>query len=481
MSKITIYSIVIVLYLVILLLIGYLTSRKSKSSEGYFVGGRSVGPWVTAISFLAAYFSTVVIVGGGGFGYKFGMATLWIGASNVLIGCALAWIVVGRRLRRFSGHLKALTISDFFAQRYDSQIIRTFSAGIIFIFMTIYNVSVLKGMGNIFQGIMEIPYIWGIIIAGVIILVYVTFGGYLAVVWTGFIQGWVMIFGVLLLTFTAIKAAGGLENVNNVLREIEPGLLESPGVWGYGGLISFCLIVSLGVWGMPQLMIRFYSIKNTKVFRIGTIVATIGGCLALLPYLSGAVAKALFHIRGIQLSSPDLAIPELAQTVLSPFGSAIFLAAVLSAGMSTFASVLIICSGAIVNDIYNKVLKRNLDDRQAQKLGRIWSFVAGLISLLIAFKPPALILVITGFAWAVIASTTLWPLLFGIYVKWVTKTAVICSMIAGASVALVWQALGKPLCIHGFIPGIVVGLILIIVLSLITKGYDEKFLKKVWY
>jgi len=472
---------VIVLYLVILLLIGYLTSKKSKSSEGYFVGSRNIGPWVTAISFLAAYFSTVLIVGGGAFGYKFGMATIWIGASNVLIGCTLAWIVVGRRLRKFSGHLKAMTISDFLAQRYDSNTVRIFSAVIIFIFMIIYNVSVLKGMGNIFQGMMQLPYIWGVIIAGIIILIYVTFGGYLAVVWTGFIQGWVMIFGVLLLAITAIKSAGGLENVNNVLREIDPGLLETPGVWGYGGLISFCLIVSFGVWGMPQLMIRFYSIKSTKVFKIGTIVVTVGGCLALLPYLSGAVAKALFHIKGIQLQSPDLAIPVLAQNVLSPIGSAIFLAAVLSAGMSTFASVLIICSSAIVNDIYNKVLHKDIDDKQAHKLGRIWSFVAGVISLLIAFRPPALILVITGFAWAVIASTTLWPLLFGIYVKWVTKTAVICSMIGGSSVALIWQALGKPLKIHGFIPGISIGLILIVGISLITKRYDEKFLKKVWY
>lgn len=476
MNEIGIYWTVIVVYMFILIGVGLIASRKTRGIADFYLGGRNIGPFVTALSFIAAYFSSVVIIGGGGFGYKFGMSTLWVGAINVLLGCTLCWIFLGKRLRKYTQKLKTMTIPGFIAERFKAPEARIFSAVIIFILMLIYNVSVLKGMGHIFEVLMQIPYIYGILISGIIIILYVAIGGYLAVVWTSFVQALIMIVGLLLLTSRTLFVVGGLTAANEKLAAIDPGLLSTPGIWGYAGLISYCLIVSFGVWGMPQLVIRFYSIKNTAVLRIGTVVVTIGGCLALLPYLNGAVSRILFPA----LKNPDLAIPTLTKAVLSPLGAAIFLAAVVAAGMSTFAAVLIIVSSAIVRDFWQKGLKKKTDEKKLLRAGRVVSVIAGVISLLIAIKPPGLILVLTAFAWSIIASATLWPILFGIYWRRTTRWGVTTSMFVGSIVALIWMVIGKPFGIHGFIPGISIGLIVIIIVSLLTKPPSKEFIRKIW-
>ena len=476
MNEISIYWTVIIIYMFILIGVALIAGRRTRGISDFYLGGRNIGPFVTALSFIAAYFSSVVIIGGGGFGYKFGMSTLWVGAINVLLGCTLCWIFLGKRLRRFTQKLGTITIPGFIAERFKAPEARIFLAVVIFIFMIIYNVSVLKGMGHIFEVLMKIPYIYGILISGIIIILYVAIGGYLAVVWTSFVQALIMIVGLLLLTSRALFAVGGLAAANERLAAIDPGLLGTPGIWGYAGLISFCLIVSFGVWGMPQLVIRFYSIKNTATLRIGTVVVTVGGCLALLPYLNGAISRILFP----SLKHADLAIPTLTKAVLSPFGAAIFLAAVVAAGMSTFSAVLIIVSSAIVRDFWQKGLKKKTGERRLLNAGRIVSIVAGIISLLIAIKPPGMILVLTAFAWAIIASATLWPILFGIYWRRTTRWGVTFSMVTGSFVALVWMVMGKPFGIHGFIPGLTVGLFLIIIVSLLTKRPPEEHIRKIW-
>jgi sodium/pantothenate symporter len=247
------------------------------------------------------------------------------------------------------------------------------------------------------------------------------------------------------------------------LAEMGPGYVNTPGVWGWAGLISFSLVVSLGVWGMPQLLIRFYSIKDVKTFRLGTVIVTVGAAIAVIPYMVGALGRILLP----GLENPDLAIPMIVEKVLSPWGAAILLAGVIAAGMSTFAGVLIIVSSSLVSDIWKHGLKRKLTNSQEVLANRYVSAAVGMIALAIALKPPALILVLTGFSWAVIASTTLLPLLFGLYSKRTNKIAVLATMIAGSLTAILWTWAGKPWGIHGFIAGIAVGLIAIVPLTFI--------------
>jgi len=476
MSEILVYALVIIVYLIVLVLVGLITGRRTKSVEDFYLGGRQIGPWVTALSFVAAYFSSVVIVGGGGFGYMYGMSTLWIGAVNVLLGCTVAWIVLGPRIRTFTQRLKTMTVPGFLGERYRSNFACIFSAVVVVLFMIIYNVSILKGMGHIFEVLMNVPYIYGVLISCMIILFYVSIGGYLAVVWTSFIQAWVMGIGLIVLTVFAVQRAGGITAANQALASIDPGLLTTPGVWGWPGLISFALIVSFGVWGMPQLVVRFYSIKNLKVLKIGTVVATVGTCMALLPYFNGAIARTLFP----SLANPDLAIPTLVKTILSPFGAAIVLAGVVAAGMSTFSSVLIILSGSMVQDIAQKSLKKEFTREKTLLWGKIGSALIGFVSLVIALRPPALVLTLTAFAWAVIASTTLWPILFGIYWKGATRSGCVASMVGGFATALAWMAAGKPFGIHGFIPGIIVGFALMILVSQLTPKFSADHIGKIW-
>lgn len=476
MSEPLIYSIILLAYLGALVLVGFITGRKTKSVEDFYLGGRQIGPWVTALSFVAAYFSSVVIVGGGGFGYMYGMSTLWIGAINVLLGCTVAWIVLGPRIRTFTQRLKTMTVPGFLGERFQSDFACVFSALIIVVFMIVYNVSILKGMGHIFEVLMNIPYAYGVLISCVIILFYVAIGGYLAVVWTSFIQAWVMGAGLIVLTLFAVRQAGGVAAVNHSLASIDPGLINTPGVWGWPGLISYALIVSFGVWGMPQLVVRFYSIKNLNVLKIGTVVATVGTCLALLPYFNGAIARTLFP----SLASPDLAIPTLIKTILPPSGAAIVLAGVVAAGMSTFSSVLIILSSSMVQDLIRKGAKGEMSREKSLFWGKVGSVVIGFVSLIVALRPPALVLTLTAFAWAVIASTTLWPILFGIYWRGATKWGCVASMAGGCVTALVWMVAGRPFGIHGFIPGIIVGFALMVAVSHATPKLPAEHIDRIW-
>ncbi|MBM3307918.1 MAG: hypothetical protein FJY74_06300 [Candidatus Eisenbacteria bacterium] len=497
MSSTAVYALVLVLYMAALLGAGVWTGRRTRSAEDFYIGGRQVGPWVTAFSFVAAYFSSVVIVGGGAFGYRFGMSTMWVAASNVLIGCTLAWIVLGKRLWEFSKRLDTMTIPGFIGRRYGAREAEVFSAVVIFLFMIVYNVSVLQGMGRILEGLMGLPYVHGILISGAIILVYVAFGGYLAVVWTSFIQAWIMLFALSLLAVAALAAAGGFQAAGERLAAMDPGLVATPGVWGWQGLVSYCLIVSLGVWGMPQLLVRFYSMRSARVLRLGTVLATLGGAMAVLPYMTGAVARVILP----PLENPDLAIPTLTKTVLNPWGGAVFLAGVLAAGMSTFASVLIIVSAAIVKDLRRSgeagrsragggagsMVARTSEDGGSTRgpsrdvlLGRAASLGAGLVSLVVALRPPALILVVTAFSWAVIASACLWPVVLGVTWRRGTRQGALASMVAGTATALGWMIAKMPLGIHGFIPGVAMSLIVFVVVSLATKPPARELVDAAW-
>ena len=467
---------VLAAYMLVMVVIGLVATRRTRTADEFHLAGRGIGAWVTALSYVAAYFSSVVIIGGGAVADRYRMAPLWIGAANVLIGAALVWIVLGRRVRLFTERLSTMTVPGFLAERFRAPEARVLGSLVIGLFLIIYNVSILKGMGNAFEVLLGVPYIWGVLVSGAVILLYVALGGYLAVVWTGFFQAWVMGAGLILLTVATLKAVGGLTAANVALAQTSRALVDTPGAWGWAGLVSYALITSFGVWGMPQMVVRFYSIKSVKVLRVGTVLATLGCSMAALPYLDGAIARVLLP----ELANPDQAIPMLTRTVLSPWGSALFLAGVMAAGMSTFSAVLIITSSAVVKDFIQDGLGRKLESRSALRASRLASVVVGLISLAIALRPPALVLVLMGFSWAVIASTCLWPIVFGIYWKRATRWGVLASMGGGLLASLVWMAVGSPFGLHGFIPGIAVSLILLVGVSLATPRLPEALLDRAW-
>lgn len=467
MSGLATYVLVLAVYLGLQFGIGVVASRRMKQSgEGFHLGSRAIGPWVTALSFVSAYFSSVVVIGGGGYGYKYGMGTLWIGASNVVVGALLAWIVLGQRTRRMTARLGSVTLSEFLGRRYAAPEARWLSAAVIGLFLALYSVSVLQGMGQAFSVLMGVPYVTSLLVSSLVIVVYVAMGGYLAVVWTGFFQALVMFGGLLLLTAFAVAGSGGLEQVAIRLAAIDGGrYVQSPGPWGWAGLGSFAMIVSFGVWGMPQLVSRFYSIRSVEVLKLGTVLATVGAATALLPYFNGALAR----IHHPTLANADSALPVLVRDALPPWAAAVFLAGVIAAGMSTFAAVLITASGAVVRDLVRDTFNVPLDPKQDLRVSRQVSIIIGLAALLVAIKPPAMILTITGFSWAAIASSTLWPYVLGLYWRRATRPAAVASMAGGFLTAMAWMTLRNPFRLHGFVPGVVVSLVLMVAVSLLTS------------
>ncbi len=462
MTATFLYSLVLFIYLAVLLVIGIVSRKRvSKGAEDFYLGGRTSGAWVSSFAFVAAYFSSVVIIGGGGFGYKYGMATIWIGAINVLVGALLAWIVLGKKTREITHQLNAVTMPEFFAKRYNSKPMQIYSATITIVFMVVYNVSILKAMANILEVLMGVSYLHGLIISSVIIVVYVTLGGYLAVVWTSFVQAWIMLFGLLLLTIFTLIKVGGFTHALAQLSAINQGLVNTPGIWGWSGLTSYAMIVSFGVWGMPQLLTRFYSIRHVNVLKIGTVLVTIGASMALLPYMNGALSRVLFPALG----SPDLAIPNLVKTALPLVAQAIFLTGVIAAGMSTFSAVLIICVSSLIKDLFEDGLGKKLDERKHLYYARVVSLLIGVFSVLMAVRPPAMILVLTAFSWAVIASCNLWPFFFGLYLKNPDPVAGLSSMVGGSLCALIWMILKNPFGVHGFIPGIIISFIIFVLIN----------------
>ncbi len=465
MSSPILYISLLAVYFVFLVLVGFITQKGTKSSSDYLIGGRRIGAMVSSFSFVAAYFSSVVIIGGGAFGYLYGLSTLWVAAINVLLGCFLAWVVLGKKTRELTARYNAVTLPDFFAKRYQIPFARVFVSIVICLFLIVYNVSILKGLGDTFHVLLEIPYMWGVILSGLIVLIYVSFGGYLAVVWTGFIQAIIMGTGLVLLLTNTLRATGGMSAGVRALNAINEGLVQTPGIWGFPGLLSYILIVSFGVWGMPQMLARFYSIKDNKAIRWGTVFATVGGAMAFIPYLTGAFARIQFP----DLANADQAIPMMVNEFMPPLAIAIFFVGVIAAGMSTFSSVLIISSGAMVRDLLKKSFSIQLSEKKEIRWSMMTNMIVGLISILLALNPPGLVLTLTAFSWAIIASTCLAPFLLGLYWNGTTRTGVICSMIGGFVISLTWMLLGQPFGLHGFIPGVASSFLLLTVVSWLTK------------
>jgi len=331
-------------------------------------------------------------------------------------------------------------------------------------------VSILKGLGNTFEVILGIDYTLGLLISGFIVLVYVMFGGYLAVVWTGFIQAILMGAGLIYLFVVAMQKMGGLTQSVARLQAIQTGFVETPGIWGYSGLISYILIVSLGVWGMPQMVARFYSVKDNTAIRRGTLIATIGGSLAIIPYLLGALTRTIYP----SIADVDLALPTLVNGIMPVFGISLFFIGVIAAGMSTFSSILIISSTSLIKDLWTDSFHKKLTEKNEIVYSRIINVLIGVVSIIIAWNPPGLVLTLTAFSWAIIASTCLVPYVFGLYWSKASKKGAFLSMVGGFLVALLWMIL-KPFPVHGFIPGVITSFVLYFVGSWMFP-LKEKFI-----
>ncbi len=465
-----------------------LYSRKHATNVNDFVlGGRAVGPWLTAFAYGTSYFSAVVFVGyAGQFGYKYGISATWIGIGNAIIGSLLAWVILGRRTRVMSKHLSATTMPDFFGKRYDSNGLRVAAAAISFIFLIPYTASVYNGLSRLFGMAFDIDYSVCVIAMAVLTAVYVILGGYMATAINDFIQGIIMLIGIVAVIASVLNGHGGFTEAVTKLAKIES---DVPGVYAsfFGpdlpNLIGVVILTSLGTWGLPQMVHKFYAIKDEKSIKSGTIISTFfaivvsGGCYFLGGF-GRLVDESLFMVDGKPVY--DAIVPGMLSK-LPDLLIGIVVVLVLSASMSTLSSLVLTSSSTVTLDLIKGNVIKKMDDKKQLLCMRIMLVFFVVISVILALDPPTFIAQLMGISWGALAGAFLAPFMYGLYWKGVTKAAVWASFACGVGITVAnmfFKFIESP--INAGAIAMVAGLIVVPVVSLITPKMDTKNVDEVF-
>jgi len=456
-----VFGVVFAFYMVLLILIGILSARKVQTMEDYYVAGRNIGPVLLGVHYGTVYFSSVLMIGGGAYAYQYGMATLWIAVGNTILGAILPFLFFGRRIRRFSEKLGALTLPDYFRERYQSRFLHVWSSVLTIVFMTVYLVSVFMGVSYIFKVTMGLSYELSLLLTALIVGFYLAIGGTIACVWNDFIQGTVMALGTVFLTIMVIMYSGGLSNITQGLAQIDPGLVKTPGTWGFWGLFSYIMVTSIGPWGLPQSLTRFYMMKHPKVVRWAIVFATLF-CLSMTccSYFNGAAARFTFEINDVAIPlTPagrpdyDIVVPRLIMIVLPTVIAAVYLSAVIAASQSTADAVILMASFGLARDLYQKLINPEANNKSVLSLSKICTVVITIFGLFLAYFRPKMILDLAMIAWACLSAAIMAPFIYSLFWKKATKTAAIITSISAFVLAIAWGPgmLNRPFNAHEFL------------------------------
>lgn len=472
----------LILFFAVMVGIGFYSRKHATNVDGFVLGGRSVGPWLTAFAYGTSYFSAVIFVGyAGQFGYKYGISATWIGIGNALIGSLLAWIVLGRRTRIMSKHLKAKTMPDYFGKRFDSNALRVTAAVISFVFLIPYTASVYNGLSRLFEMAFDVPYTVCVVVMAALTCVYVILGGYMATAINDFVQGIVMLVGIVAVIASVLNGQGGFMQAVFKLSEIPSDIPVTMGQKGaftsfFGpdplNLLGVVILTSLGTWGLPQMVSKFYAIRDEKAVKTGTVISTLfaivvsGGC-----YFLGGFAR-LFDSDAIRNGQGGIVYDAIIPTMLNSLSDiliGIVIVLVLSASMSTLSSLVLTSSSTLTLDFLKGNIIKKMDEKKQLLTMRIFLVFFVVISVVIALDPPTFIAQLMGISWGALAGAFLAPFMYGLYWKGVTKSAVWASFICGVGITvsnMFFHFIASP--INAGAIAMVAGLIVVPVVSLIT-------------
>lgn len=443
--------IMLVLFFGVMIGVGIYCRKHATDVNGFVLGGRSVGPWLTAFAYGTSYFSAVIFIGyAGQFGWKYGIASTWIGIGNALIGSFLAWAVLGRRTRIMTQHLNSATMPEFFGKRFDSKGLKIGASIIVFIFLIPYTASLYNGLSRLFEMAFGIPYIWCILAMSILTGIYVIAGGYMATAINDFIQGIIMLIGIVAVIAAVLSSQGGFMNaLDGLAKVVDTSVSTTPGVFNsfFGpdplGLLGVVILTSLGTWGLPQMVQKFYAIKHERDIRKGTVISTAfafivaGGC-----YFLGGFGRLFSDKLDIAADGFDSIIPTMLST-LPDILIAIVVILVLSASMSTLSSLVIASSSTLTIDLLKDNIIKKMSEKKQVVLIRVFIVVFIAISAFIAIyqtqsqnESVKFIAQLMGVSWGALAGAFLAPFLYGLYWKKTTKAACWASFIFGAGVML---------------------------------------------
>ena len=474
--------------------VGVYSRRHATNVASFVLGARSVGPWLTAFAYGTSYFSAVVFVGyAGQFGWKYGLASTWIGLGNAVIGSLMAWVVLGRRTRVMTNHLSAATMPEFFGRRFDSKALKVVSSAIIFIFLVPYTASIYNGLSRLFGMAFDIPYIVCVIAMAVLTGVYVILGGYMATAINDFIQGLIMLGGIVAVIAAVLSGQGGFLEAVKGLSLIENDVAATAGQQGvfasfFGpdpmGLLGVVVLTSLGTWGLPQMVHKFYAIKSEKAINTGTVISTLfavvvsGGC-----YFLGGFAR-LFDAPAIYDAQGKIVYDSIIPHMLSGLPDiliGIVIVLVLSASMSTLSSLVLTSSSTLTLDFLKGNIVKKMEEGTQLLVMRIMIVFFIALSVVLAINPPTFIAQLMGISWGALAGAFLAPFLYGLYWRGVTRAAVWASFASGVGITvanLFFKFIASP--INAGAIAMLTGLVVVPVVSVLTPRMPRVHLDKIF-
>ena len=471
-------------FLALILIIAFWGMRQTTNTQDFFLGGKTLGPWILAISYGATYFSAVIFVGfAGQFGWRFGLSALWIGIANAVIGGGLAWLVLGGRTRRMTHNLSAMTMPEFFSSRYGSKNMKFVSALVIFVFLLPYSASVYKGIAYMFEIVLDnaISFEMLLVILTAMSFVYVTFGGYKAIARIDFLLGAIMILGSMFMAGILISKFGSLGAVLTGVPEklaermsLPEGnplrIVHDPAQWYI--LPSVVFMTSFGVWGMPQMIHKFYAISDAKEIWRGAVITTIfAGVIGCAAYLTGAMSHLMPVTEAVQpqavaSSTGDAAnnsdttatatttfpqlrtsatgaksvdfdklVPDLLHAQLPQFLMAVILLLILAASLSTLSSLVLVSASAVTIDLYKSGINPSVSGKKELLIMRFFCGLFIILAFLIALRQPAWIVTLMSLSWGSVAGAFLAPYMYGLFWKRTTRAGAWAGMITGLLVS----------------------------------------------
>ena len=488
----------LIVFFAVMVGIGIYCRRHTTDVSGFVLGGRSVGPWLTAFAYGTSYFSAVVFVGyAGQFGWKYGIAATWAGIGNALLGSLLAWAVLGRRTRVMTQHLDSATMPEFFGKRFASRPLKLAASVIIFIFLIPYTASLYNGLSRLFGMAFDIDYSVCVVVMAVLTGVYVIAGGYMATAINDFIQGIIMIVGIIAVIAAVLSSQGGFLRALESLAMVQDETVSSvPGVFAsfFGpdpmGLLGVVLLTSLGTWGLPQMVQKFYAIKSESAISKGMVISTVfalivsGGC-----YFLGGFGRLYSDQIDIAADGYDAVVPTMLSG-LSTILIAVVVILVLSASMSTLSSLVLASSSTLTLDFLKELVFPGMDEKRQVRWMRGLVVVFIAISVVLAIiqyrSNVTFIAQLMGVSWGALAGAFLAPFLFGLYWKRTTAASCWASFLFSTVVMLANiffgphfpSVLQSPINAGAFC--MLAGLVIVPVVSLVTRPPEEKRVERIF-
>jgi len=469
--------IIISLYALLIIVVGIIGLKKTKSFSDFFLGGGNVGAIMTAFSYGAAYFSAVLFIGfAGKIGWSFGYSGMWIGLFNGLLGVLGVWAIVGWKIKKTSMEMGVSTIGEYLEKRYGSSFFKLLASIIIFIFMIPYSAAVFMGLSYLFTVNFNIEYWQALAFMGVFTAIYLVLGGYKSGAMMDMIFGIIMTIGVIVLLISTVNKGGGLHEITLKLQTIDPKLTSVVGPPGWYPLLSLILLTSLAPFAMPQLMQKFYAIKDRRAVNIGMFASTffallIGG----VAYYVGSTTRIFMSPEANPTAFADgkpifdNLMPEMLTNVIPSSLAVVILLLILSASMSTLAALVLISSSTVVKDFYAGFVNKSASDKKLTGLMRIMSALFVLLAVLLALVKFDVIVEILGISWGAIGSFFLGPFIWGLFLKRANFVSAISGGLLGLAVCLVLYFLKVPSPQAGTI-GMLVSLGLVPLISIVSKS-----------